>query len=110
MITQANMILICQMGPRVLGELVAGKSWRNALALRRDLQVAMTEFARTHSSAEHQPIKDGFVTITGALERACREKFTRNRTKKLSSLGVPFETMKGQIKVEFESILKQMSY
>ena len=115
MISQADLILTCKMGEQQLGQLLAGRSWRDALLLRRELQVAMTEFARHHSSKDHDHIKMGFITITQRIERACRDKFIRNRVKKLSRLDATFahrdpSAIKGQAKQEFEIILKEMSY
>jgi hypothetical protein len=90
-----------------------GRSFKAALALRREIQVALTKYSKTHK--QWDAVKDGAVRVCRQIESWCRDAYYKKRMvsilKEKPSLALQGKNAaKTIVKSEFETMIVRESY
>jgi len=72
MITQSELIGISSWTKPVLHSKILGKKFDHCMNFRRNIQIAMTEYARNHKSDK---VQLGAISICGWIENWCKQAY-----------------------------------
>lgn len=89
------------------------KSFYGALAFRREVQVALTKYSKTHK--EWDAIKAGAVKVCRQIESWCREAYYKERMvsvlkQRPELIKQSKQAAKTIVKTEFETLIARSSY
>lgn len=112
MITQSELIGISTWTKPVLHTKILGKKFDACMTFRRNIQVAMTEYARHHKT---DPVQLGALQVTGWIESWCRDAYFKMRMPELlrqvpGLLLKPKKAAKGMIRAEWSKYATKAGY
>lgn len=112
MITQNEMIGISAWTKPILHQKILGKDFNACMTFRRNLQIALTEYARHHKL---DTVQMGIVQICGWVEKWCRDAYFKMRMPELlrqrsDLLLKPKKAVKNIMRAEWETMAARWSY
>ena len=112
MITQSELIGISTWTKPILHTKIFGKRFDACLVFRRNIQVAMTEYARSHKV---DAVQLGAIQVTGWIESWCRDAYFKMRMPELlrqvpGLILKPKKAAKSMIRAEWSKIAARAGY
>ena len=112
MITQSELIGISTWTKPILHTKILGKKFDACMTFRRNIQIAMTEYARSHKV---DAVQMGALQVTGWLESWCRDAYFKMRMPELlrqepGLLSKPKNAAKSMIRAEWSKIAARAGY
>lgn len=116
MLTDTDLRLLAGMDTKALRKLLMTKSVREALIFRRNLQISLAAYSKSHPAIGRVDVIQGqIIGICHQIESAARNAFTVSYWRKIKAK-YPNMTLiervsrKGTIRKEWEKLLKSFSY